>query len=326
MTTRQVDNSIPALAITPAPQRRVSRLSGVARRRLTVLAFMSPWIIGFSAFIIYPMLASLYFSFTRYDLSGPPQWIGLANYEMAFSLDPRFWTSVSNTAWIVLIAIPAKLLYALGVGLLVVRVKRGATIYRTIIYLPAIVPMVAAGLSFTYLLNAEGPLNRFLGFLGLPQPLWFTDPTFAKPGLSLIMLWAAGNTVVILLAALLDVPKHLYEAATIDGARAWSRFVHVTLPMISPVLFFALLTGIIEGFQYFTQAYVMAHAVSPDSTTLGTPEGSTLFFGTWLYQQGFQYFNMGYAAALAWLLFVAIFIVTAILIRAQRRWVHYSGD
>lgn len=326
MTTQSIEDKITAPAAVRSPERRPARLSGVARRRLTVLAFMSPWIVGFTAFIIYPMLASLYFSFTRYDLSGPPRWIGLANYQMAFSTDPRFWTSVGNTAWMVLIAIPAKLLYALGVGLLLVRIRRGAGFYRTIIYLPAIVPMVAAGLAFTYLLNADGPLNRFLGLFGLPQPLWFTDPDYAKPGLSLIMLWAAGNTVVILLAALLDVPKQLYEAATIDGARSWSRFVHVTVPMISPVLYFALLTGIIEGFQYFTQAYVMAHAVSPDSTTLGTPEGSTLFYGTWLYQQGYQYFNMGYAAALSWLLFIAIFVVTILLIRAQRRWVHYSGD
>lgn len=313
-----------AAATSPPRRFRLGLANMDRRRRLTILAFMSPWIVGFCAFIVYPMLASLYFSFTSYDMSGPPRWVGFSNYRTALAGDPVFWRAVGNTAWMVAIAIPARILFALGVSLLLVRIKRGASIYRTIIYLPAMVPMVAAGLSFTYLLNANGPLNRFLGFLHLPQPLWFNDPSWAKPGLALIMVWAAGNTMVLLLAALLDVPRHLYEAAEIDGGGAWVRFRHVTLPMISPVLYFAVLMGVIEGFQYFTQAYVTSLAISADGI-LGSPENSTMFYGTWLYQQGYAYFNMGYASTLAWLLFLALFVVTLLLIRTSRRWVHYSG-
>lgn len=294
------------------------------RRRLTVLGFMSPWIIGLSAFKIYPVLASFYFSFTSYDLTTAPRWVGLANYELAFTNDTVFWTAVRNTAWIIGIAVPTKILFALGLALLLSRIRRGSSIYRTLIYLPAMVPMVAAGLSFTYLLNAAGPLNRLLGVLHLPQPQWFADPAWAKPGLTVIMLWAAGNTMVILLAAVLDVPRHLYEAAELDGAGPVRRFSHVTLPIISPVLYFALLTGIIDGFQYFTQAYVTALAVSADAV-LGSPENSTMFYMTWLYQQGFSYFKMGYASMLAWVLFLAILVVTALLVASSRRWVHYSG-
>lgn len=294
------------------------------RRRLTVLAFMSPWIIGFCAFVVYPMLASFYFSFTSYDLSGSPRWVGLSNYRLAFTDDPVFWTAVRNTFWMIGIAVPAKVLFALGVSMMLVRIRRGSGFYRTLVYLPAMVPMVAAGLSFTYLLNAAGPLNRLLDALNLPQPLWFNDPDWAKPGLTMIMIWAAGNTMVILLAALLNVPKHLYEAAELDGAGAVHRFGHVTLPMISPVLYFSLLIGIIEGFQYFTQAYVTSRAISADAV-LGSPENSTMFFATWLYQQGYSYFQMGYASTLAWILFVALFVVTALLVRTSRRWVHYSG-
>jgi multiple sugar transport system permease protein len=306
----------------PAQRQRSHSLR--RRRRLTVLLFMSPWIIGFSAFIAYPMLASLYFSFTSYNLSGPAHWVGTSNYRLAFSGDPVFWKAVRNTVWMVCIAVPIKILFALGIAMLLVRVRRGSSIYRTVAYLPAIVPLVAAGLSFTYLLNSTGPLNRFLGFLHIPKPLWFTDPSWAKPGLALMMLWAAGNTMVILLSALLDVPRHLYEAAAIDGAGAVRQFRTVTIPLISPVLFFALLTGIIDGFQYFTQAYVIAKSISPDGV-LGSPNNSTMFYGTWLYQQGYSYFNMGYAAALSWLLFLAIFVVTVVLIRTSRRWVYYSG-
>ncbi|WP_028934577.1 carbohydrate ABC transporter permease [Pseudonocardia spinosispora] len=294
------------------------------RRRLTVLAFLSPWLLGFAAFIGYPMLASLYFSFTSYTLGSAPHWVGLANYRLIFAGDPVFWQSMRNTAWIIGIAVPAKILFALGISVLLVRVRHGLGVYRALLYLPAIVPLVAAGLSFTYLLNADGPLNRLLGALGLGQPLWFSDPNWAKPGLGLLLLWASGNTMIILFAALLDVPRDIYEAATIDGARGWRTFRSVTLPSISPVLYFALLQGVIDGFQYFTQAYVVATSVSADAV-LGSPNDSTMFYGTWLYQQAYTYFHLGYASALAWILFVVLSAVTLVLIRVSRRWVYYAG-
>ena len=312
-----------AAASTASAQQRKARAN--RRRRLTVLAFMSPWIIGFCAFVAYPMLASLYFSFTSYNLSSSPKWVGLSNYRLAFGHDPIFWTAVRNTVWLVCIAVPIKILIALGIGLFLVRVKRGSSFYRTIAYPPAMVPVVAAGLAFTYLLNADGPLNRILGFFHIPKPLWFTDPSWAKPGLSLMMFWAVGNTMVILLSSLLEVPKDLYEASSIDGAGPLRQFRRITIPMISPVLYFALLTGIIDGFQYFSQAYVISKTISPDGI-LGAPNNSTMFYGTWLYQQGYSYFNMGYAAALSWVLFIAILAVTLVLVRTQRRWVYYSGS
>jgi len=295
------------------------------RRRLTVLAFLSPWLIGFCVFIAYPMLATLYFSFTNYNLANSHDWVGLRNYRIAFTEDPVFWLAIRNTLWIVCIAVPAKVLFGLGIGLVLVRVRRGAGIYRAIIYLPAIVPLVAASLSFIYVLNGSGPLNTLLHRLHIPQPLWFTDPNWAKPGLGLLMVWAVGNTMVILLAALLDVPQHLYEAAEMDGAGGFRKFTTITLPMISPVLLFCLITGVIDGFQYFTQAYVVAKSIDIDGV-LGAPANSTMFYGTWLYQQGYGYFHMGYASALAWILFVVLLIVTAVFLRTSRRWVHYSEE
>ncbi len=286
-----------------------------------VLAFLSPWLIGFLTFYLYPTLASLYFSFTHYDLLTPPQWVGLANYRFMFT-DPQFWQSLRNTLWMVVFATPIQIVFAIGTAVVLTRVKRGAGIYRTIFFVPTMVPAVAATLGFVFLLNPAGPIDLVLGIFHVPQPLWFQQPFWAKPGLLLLGLWGIGNTMIIFLAALLDVPKELYEAADIEGANPWQRFRNVTLPMISPVIFFALVTGVIYGFQYFTEGYV---ASGGDPSTLGTPQGSLLFYGIWLYQQGFQYFHMGYASAMAWVLFLIIMVTTLVLIRSSRRWVHYQG-
>lgn len=284
---------------------------------------MSPWIIGFAVFIVYPMAASLYFSFTHYDaLSATPQWAGLFNYRFMFTRDPLFWQALRNTVWMILIAIPIQLVFALGTAMVVTRVKRGVGFYRTIFYLPTMVPVVAATLGFVFLLNPSGPINRVLALAHIPQPLWFQDPRWSKPGLVLLGMWATGNTMIIFLAALLDVPRQLYEAADIEGASAWQRFRHVTLPMISPVIFFSLVIGVIYGFQYFTEGYI---ASGGDPNSLGFPQGSLLFYPIWLYQQGFQYFHMGYASAMAWVLFIVTMTCTIVLIRTSNRWVHYQG-
>jgi multiple sugar transport system permease protein len=286
-----------------------------------VLAFLSPWLIGFLTFYLYPTLASLYFSFTHYDLLTSPRWVGLANYRFMFT-DPQFWQSLRNTLWMVVFATPIQIAFAIGCALVLTRVKRGAGVFRTIFFVPTMVPAVAATLGFVFLLNPEGPIDRVLALLHVPQPLWFQQPFWAKPGLLLLGMWGIGNTMIIFLAALLDVPKELYEAADIEGAGPWQRFRNVTLPMISPVIFFALVTGVIYGFQYFTEGYV---ASGGDPNTLGSPQGSLLFYGIWLYQQGFQYFHMGYASAMAWVLFLIIMVTTLLLIRSSSRWVHYQG-
>ena len=286
-----------------------------------VLAFLSPWIIGFLAFYVYPMLATLYYSFTHYDILSPPKWVGLSNYKFMFTNDPQFWQAMRNTLWMIIVAVPLQVAFAIGTAMVLTRPKRGKGVYRTLFFLPTMVPVVAATLGFVFLLNPSGPLDHVLGFLHVPKPLWFEDPTWAKPGLVMLGLWTIGNTMIIFLASLLDVPKQLYEAADLEGATAWQRFRYVTLPMISPVIFFAVITGVIYGFQYFTEGFV----ASGGQQSLGDPQGSLLFYPTWLYSQGFQFFHMGYASAMAWMLFLITLIFTLILIRTSRRWVHYQG-
>ena len=303
------------------------------RRRGLVAAFMSPWILGFTIFFGYPLLFSAYLSFTHYDLLSPPRWIGLANYRYLFTTDQTVWPAVKNTLWFIGIAVPLQVLFALGIAIMLARASRGIGIFRTIFYLPALAPPVAATLGFVYLLNpATGPVNTILGKLGIQGPLWFDSPQWAKPSLTLLALWGVGNTMIIFLAAVLDVPKHLYESAQLDGAGAFSRLRWVTLPTISPVILFAVVIGVIEGLQYFTQAYVAANVAGGSASysaeaasALGYPEDSTLFYPVLLYQQGFRYFNMGYASAMAMLLLAVSFAITFVIVRNSRRFVHYQA-
>jgi multiple sugar transport system permease protein len=309
----------PALAERPPEAAALGR-----RRQLVALAFMSPWIIGFSVFYVYPMASSLYFSFTKYDILSQPEWVGLANYRFMFTSDPLFWVAIRNTLWIMVILVPLQVLFGIATATVLTRVKRGLPFYRTVFFLPTMVPLVAAALGFIYILNPAGPVNRILGLLHLPEPLWFVDPRWTKPGLTLIGLWGIGQVMIIFLASLLDVPRQLYEAAELEGARPWQTFRHVTLPMISPVIFFSVLIGMIQGFQYFTQAFVISKAGDQDHE-VGFPQDSLLFYTSRLYQQGFEGFHMGYAAALSWVMFVVIMVATLLLIRSSRRWVHYQG-
>ena len=298
-----------------------------------MLAFMSPWILGFSVFFGYPLVMTVYLSFTHYDLLSPPRWIGLANYRFLFTKDATVWPAVKNTLWFIAIAVPLQALFALGIAIMLARAQRGIGIFRKIFYLPALAPPVAATLAFVYLLNpATGPVNTILGKLGISGPLWFDSPHWAKPSLTLLALWGVGNTMIIFLAAVLDVPRHLYESAELDGAGWWSRLRYVTLPSISPVILFAVVIGVIEGLQYFTQAYVAANVAGGSATysaesanALGYPQESTLFYPVLLYQQGFRFFNMGYASAMAILLLAVSFAVTFVIIRNSRRFVHYQG-
>ena len=313
--------------------RRRARSRAQWRRRFTVLAFMSPWLVGFCVFFGYPLVATVYFSFTHYDLLSPARWIGLANYEYMFSEDQQIWPSVRNTLWLVVITVPLKVMFAFGVALMLTRARRGIGFFRAVFYLPALAPPVAATLGFVYLLNpATGPVNAALGVVGIEGPLWFNDPGWSKPALTLLLLWGVGNTMIIFLAALLDVPKHLYESAELDGAGPLQRLRWVTLPSISPVILFAVVIGTIEALQYFTQAYVAASiaagsasSAGDPSNDLGYPEDSTLFYPVLLYQQGFRFFNMGYAAAMAVLLLVVSFAICMVILRNSRRWVHYAG-
>ena len=318
--------------MTTAPLRRRSRRAQWRRRR-TVLAFMAPWIIGFSVFIAYPLVTTVYLSFTHYDLLQPSRWIGFANYKYMFTRDKQIWPAIYNTLWLVVIMVPLKVMFAFGVALMLTRARQGIGVFRTIFYLPALVPPVAAALGFVYILNpATGPVNGALRMVGIDGPLWFNSPTWSKPALTLLLLWGVGNTMIIFLAALVDVPRSLHESASLDGAGPWQRMRWVTLPAISPVILFAAVIGVIEALQLFDQAYVgatiaagSASSAGDPSNDLGYPENSTLFYPVLLYQQGFRFFNMGYAAAMAVLLLAVSFAITMVIVRNSRRWVHIAG-
>ncbi|HEV2784357.1 MAG TPA: sugar ABC transporter permease [Actinophytocola sp.] len=296
------------------------------RHRLTVLSFMAPALAGIAVFLLYPLGAAVYFSFTRFDLLTAPQWVGLRNYAYLFEHDRTAVTAAANTLWLVVVLVPARMLAALATALLLTSLRRTAGFFRTVFYLPALAPPVAATIAFVFLFNpATGPVNLVLGKLGFDGPLWFDSPDWAKPSLVLLGTWAVGDLMVIFLAGLLDVPRVHYEAAELDGANAWQRFRHVTLPAIAPVLLFAAVTGIIQTLQYFTQAAVAASVASGQamtgsgiSSTFGYPEQSTLTYPLHLYVSGFRYYDMGYANALAVVLFLAAFAVTLVLLLRAR--------
>jgi multiple sugar transport system permease protein len=306
---------------SPARRRRTRR------RYLTIALFMSPWIIGFVAFTVYPMLSSLYFSFTSYDLLSTPHWIGTANYTFMFTKDPLFWTAVKNTAFIIILGLPLRLVVAIATATLLVRPRRAIKSYRTAVFIPTLAPAVAGALAFLYLFNpSSGPVNQLLSGIGFSDPpLWLYDAQWSKPTLILLAVWGVGDAMIIFLAGMLNVPAELYEAADIEGASGRQRFWHVTLPLISPVIFFSLVIGIIASFQYFTQAYVVSLWQTGDRAQIGYPQNSLLFYTSRLYQMGFQNFKMGYASALAWVLFLATMVCTLLVIRNSRRWVFQQG-
>ena len=298
--------------------------------------FLAPWILGFSIFFGYPLVMSAYLSFTHYDLLNPPRWIGLANYKYLFGADwqAEVWPAIRNTLWLIVILVPLQVMFAFGMAVMLARAKWGVGFFRTIFYLPSLVPPVAATLAFVYVFNpSTGPVNTFLSKLGIQGPLWFNDPAWAKPSLVLLALWGIGNTMIIYLAAVLDVPKHLDESAQLDGAGWFRRLRWVTIPSISPVILFSIVLGVIQALQYFTQAYVAAsvaagqasQAGSQSTLELGYPEGSTLFYPILLYYHGFRFFNMGLAAAMAMIMLGVAFVITLVIIRNSRRWVHYAG-
>jgi multiple sugar transport system permease protein len=289
-----------------------------ARRwaRLEGYLFILPWLVGLLVFTAGPMAASLVLSFTDYRLVGEFGFTGLANYQRLVA-DEYFWVSLHNTIFYTFLGVPLFLVTALVYALALNTGVRGIGLYRTIYYLPSVTPGVANAIIWLWMLNPEfGFANVVLHWLGLPQLGWLGDPELAKPSLILMSLWGAGSATLVFLAALQGVPEPLYEAATIDGAGRWGRFVHVTLPMISPAVFFNLIMGMIGSFQVFTAAYV---------ATGGGPINATLFYVLYLYRMGFQSFWMGYASALAWVLLVIILAFTAVQFVGARRWVYYEG-
>jgi len=285
------------------------------------LLFASPYIVGFMIFILYPLGASLYYSFCQYNVIMPPAWVGLQNFHELFFQDPLFWKALYNTLYFAVFSVPLALAFSLSLALLLNQKLRGMAVYRTLFFLPSIVPIVASSVLWLWVLNPEsGLINGMLRqFLGMEGPGWIADEHWAKPSLVIMSLWAVGGAMVIFLAGLADVPQTLYEVADIDGAGRWAKFRHVTLPMLTPTILFNLIMGLIGAFQYFTQVYVMTGGK-------GGPIDSTMFYALYLYRNSFYYLRMGYASAMAWLLFLVILAATLTLLATSKRWVHYHGE
>lgn len=295
-----------------------------AKNQLAVWVMITPALLGLVVFFVYPLIMNVYFSFTRYDLLSEPQWVGFRNYIYLFTQDPRVVTATFNTLWFVVIMVPIRLLAALAVAGLLVRAKRASGFWRTLFYLPALVPPVASVVAFVFLFNpGTGPVNLVLKFFGISGPLWFNDPNLSKPSLVLLGVWVLGDIMIIFLASLLDVPQEQHEAAALDGANGVQRTWYVTIPHIVPVLIFGLITGIIGALQYFTEAAVASGVASGSAgvttsnpgSVLGYPGDSLLTYTQWLYVRGFSNFQLGYAAALAVMLFIVASIVVGLLLR-----------
>jgi multiple sugar transport system permease protein len=283
------------------------------------LLFVSPWLVGLLTFTVYPILSSLYYSFTQYDVVRSPLWVGLENYAN-IAHDDLFWKALYNTIYFTVLAVPGQLIVAFGLASLLNRSIRYRSLFRALFYIPVVVPVVASAYVWRWLFNVRvGLLNHILGMVGLPPSPWIADPVWAKPSLLLVHFWASGVAMVIFLAALQDVPVVLYEAAQIDGASGWQRFWRITIPLCTPAILFNLLMGVIETFQVFSLVWILTNGK-------GGPNRSLEFYVVYLYRNAFAFFKMGYASALAWILAVIILMCAILIYRTSARWVFYGGE
>ena len=302
---------VAARRIPASPLRRREARAG--------LLFVLPWLISLLVFTTYPVLATFYLSLTEYTVIEPPQWVGLGNYRTMLFDDPAFWTAVENSAIYAAVSVPLKLVLALVLALILNLGVRGIGLYRTLFYLPELVPPVAATILFVLLFTpVAGPVNILLSAIGLTPPDWLRDPTWSKPALIIISLWPLGVETLAFLAGLKEIPQDLLDAAAVDGAGPWQRLRGVVLPLLTPVILFNLVIGVIYSFQVFTQALVIGG-------TTGEPLDSTLMFVVLIYRNAFRYFAMGYAAALSVALFLAVLLLTLLIFRSARLWVYYEG-
>jgi multiple sugar transport system permease protein len=279
--------------------------------------FILPWIVGFLVFWLGPIIASFFISFTRYDIVNPPNWVGLANYQRMLQ-DPEFLVAVKVTLKYAVVFLPLQVIFGVGLAVLLNTPMRGVGLFRTLYYLPYVVPSVAAVLIWVWIFNPHyGLLNSILGWVGIEGPNWLGDPSWALYSLMMVGLWGLGGDAVIYLAGLQNIPRVLYEAAEIDGANGWQRFRHITLPMLSPTLFFQIVLGLIGVFQTFTSSFV---------ATNGGPLRSTLFYMLLIYKKSFGSMRLGYGSALAWVLTIFILVITVLVFRSSPYWVHYEAE
>ncbi len=288
------------------------------REELTGWLFASPWLLGFVIFTAGPMLASAFFSFTDWNLIQPMKFVGLANFQMALGKDPLVWQALKVTTVYAFVSVPLQVVFGLIIALLLNTNIRGLRYYRTIYFLPSVLSGVAVALLWRWIYASDyGLINSMLAGIGIRGPGWLGSADWALPALIGMSLWHVGGGMVVYLAGLQGVPTELYEAAEVDGATIWSRLRFITIPLITPVIFYQLVTGIIAALQIFTQPLIM---------TNGGPHDSTLSFMLYLYRNAFQFFKMGYASVLAWILFIYILILTLIVFRSSRWWVFYAGE
>jgi len=288
------------------------------RNQVVGLLFVSPWMLGFLLFAVYPLIAAVYYSMTNFDFIRVPKFVGLSNYVRLFTNDPDFWTVIYNTFYYVLLAVPLGVTVAFLVANLLNGPIRGRSAFRGIIYIPAIVPAMCTAIVWLFLLNVQyGAINGLLKTLGLSTIPFLSSPSLSKPSLIMIYIWLQGAAVTTFLAALQEVPKSLYEAAMIDGATAFRKFWHVTIPLCTPVILFNLIMGFIFAFQEFTVPWML---------TAGGPMKSTELYAINLYRNGFIQLSMGKASAMAWILFLIIMVFSALMFRTSARWVYYGGE
>jgi len=279
---------------------------------------ISPWLIGFILLTVGPILASVYFSFTRWSITTPSVWIGFDNYVRMFTRDALFWQALGVTVSYVIMSLPLKIVLGLGLALLLNMKLSGMDVYRTIFYIPAVISGVAVSLMWMWLLQPDtGIINTLLDMVGIQGPGWFWDPNWALPSVALMSVWSVGGSAIIYLAGLQNIPPHLYEAAMLDGANQWKRFWRITLPLLTPTIFFQLVIELIDAFKVFTQAYVI---------TKGGPLKATYFYLYYYYEEAFQNFNMGYASALALVLMLIILAATLLVNYTSKRWVYYESE
>jgi multiple sugar transport system permease protein len=292
------------------------------------LAFASPFILGFLVFVAYPLIASAIYSFTDFNLFQAPKFVGLHNYQAMFA-DSSFWKSIYNTLFMAVIGVPLTIIIGMaGAHVLNFPIK-GQPVYRALIYIPVIVPVVVGSYLWRWMLNSQyGYVDRILSFLGLPQPAWLTEPDWGKPAILMIALWTIGSTLIIYLAAIRDVPAELYEAAQMDGAGPWSRFIHITWPQVSPITLFQVVVVMISYLQIFTQPYLLTQttAVGNGAAASGGAGDSMLSFSMYIFENAFSFLKMGYASALALVLFVLTLLITLLLLWSSKKWVHYDNN
>lgn len=307
--------AVPAVS---RPQRRLSKI-GTGETNLAGYIFISPWLIGFLLLTLWPIVQSFYLSFTHYSLLGQPEWAGLANYEKIFGRDDIFRKSLTVTFTFVLVSVPLKLFFSLMVAMLLNQKLRGMNFYRTMVYFPSLIGgSVAVAVLWRNMFGIDGYINQVLSWFGIQGIGWISHPDTALGTLILLNTWQFGSTMVIFLAGLKQIPGELYEAASVDGASKVRRFFSITLPMLSPVMFFNLVLGVIGSFQMFTAAFIV--------TRNGGPMHATYMYALFIYEKAFKHYQMGYASALAWILLAIVAVLTAINFFVSKYWVYYEAD